>query len=63
MIAKIVVTPTKEIENWIVYFSPSKKVDVCLKNLEQLCILQNLLEDGILSLDEFTQQKRIVLQE
>ena len=56
VIAKIFVTQTKEIENWIVYFSSSKKVDVYLKNLEQLCILQNLLEDGILSLDKFTHQ-------
>ena len=45
-----------------VHFSPSKKVDIRMKNLEQLRVLQNLMEDGILSRDEFTEQKRIVLQ-
>ena len=46
-----------------VQFSPGKKVDIRMKNLEQLCILQSLLmEDGILSRDEFTEQKHIVLQ-
>lgn len=63
VIAKAFAPPTKEAENAPVHFSPSKKVDVRLKNLEQLRILKSLLEDGILSLDEFTQQKRIVLQE
>lgn len=43
-------------------FSPGKKVDIRMKNLEQLRILQKLREDGILSQDEFTEQKRIVLQ-
>ena len=33
-----------------------------MKNLEQLHILQNLMEDSILNQDEFTEQKRIVLQ-
>ena len=45
-----------------VHFSPGKKVDIRMKNLEQLRVLQNLMEDGILSQDEFTEQKRIVLQ-
>ena len=44
------------------HFSPGKKVEIRMKNLEQLRILQNLMEDGILSRDEFTEQKRIVLQ-
>ena len=34
-----------------------------MTNLEQLRILQNLMEDGILNQDEFAEQKRIVLQE
>lgn len=63
VIAKAFAPQTKDAENVPVHFSPSKKVDVRLKNLEQLRILQNLLEDGILSFEEFTQQKRIVLQE
>ena len=44
------------------HFSPGKKVEIRMKNLEQLRILQNLMEDGILSRDEFSEQKRIVLQ-
>ena len=63
VIAKAFAPPTKDAENAPIHFSPSKKVDVRLNNLEQLRILQRLLEDGILSFDEFTQQKRIVLQE
>lgn len=45
-----------------VHFSPGKKVDIRMKNLEQLRVLQSLMEDGILSEDEFSEQKRIVLQ-
>ena len=41
--------------------SPSKKVDLRMKNLEQLHQLQQLLEDGILSQEEFASQKKIVL--
>ena len=43
-------------------FSPGKKVDIRMKNLEQLRVLQSLMEDGILNKKEFTEQKRIVLQ-
>ena len=42
-------------------FSPSKKIDLQMKNLEQLRQLQQLKEDGILSQDEFQSQKKIVL--
>lgn len=63
VIAKAFAPPAKEAENVAVHFSPRKKVDVRLKNLEQLRILQSLLEDGILSIEEFTQQKCIVLRE
>lgn len=42
VIAKAFAPPTKEAENAPVHFSPSKKVDVRLKNLEQLRILQSL---------------------
>ena len=33
-----------------------------VKNLEQLHVLQSLMEDAILSRDEFTEQKHNVLQ-
>ena len=42
--------------------SPSKIVDVRMKNLEQLRMLQSLLDDGVLNQEEFLAQKRIVLQ-
>lgn len=42
-------------------FSPSKKIDLRMKNLEQLRQLQQLKEDGIISPDEFHSQKKIVL--
>ena len=42
--------------------SPGKKVDIRMWNLEQLRFLQSLREDGTLSEEEFTEQKRIVLQ-
>ena len=42
--------------------SPSKTVDIRIKNLEQLRVLQGLCEDGILTEDEFLSPKRIVLQ-
>lgn len=42
--------------------SPGKKVDIRMRNLEQLRFLQSLREDGTLSEEEFTEQKRIVLQ-
>ena len=45
-----------------VHFSPGKKVDIRMKNLEQLRVLQSLMEDGILSEAEFLEQKCIVLQ-
>ena len=45
-----------------VRFSPGKKVDIQMKNLEQLRVLQSLMEDGILNKEEFAEQKRIVLQ-
>ena len=37
-------------------------MDIRMKNLEQLRVLQSLMEDGILNEKEFTEQKRIVLQ-
>ena len=43
-------------------FLSKQKLDIQMKNLEQLHILQNLMEDSILNQDEFTEQKRIVLQ-
>ena len=34
-----------------VHFSPGKKVDIHMRNLEQFRVLQSLMEDGILSRD------------
>lgn len=42
--------------------SPSKVVDIRMKNLEQLRCLQQLREDGILTNEEFLLQKSIVLK-
>ena len=39
-----------------------KKLDQRMKNLEQLRQLQKLLEDGVLSHEEFDSQKKIVVQ-
>ena len=41
--------------------SPGKKLDLRMKNLEQLRQLQKLFEDGILSQEEFDSQKKIVV--
>ena len=42
--------------------SPSKVVDIRMKNLEQLRCLQQLREDGILTEEEFLLQKNIVIK-
>ena len=63
VIARAIVNP-KELQNEEhnpVRLSPNKKVDIRMTNLEQLRILQNLMEDGILNQDEFAEQKRIEL--
>ena len=44
------------------YVSPSKSVDLRMKNLEQLRVLKGLLEDGILSNEEFSEQKQKILK-
>ena len=41
--------------------SPGKTVDLCMKNLEQLRYIQRLMEDGILSNQEFLEQKSIIM--
>ena len=41
--------------------SPGRAADVRMKNYEQLRYLQSLLDDGILSLDEFCEQKQTIL--
>ena len=66
VIAKAIVNP-KALQDvtateQTVRFSPGKKVDIRMKNLEQLRVLQCLMEDGILSQDESTEKKRIVLK-
>ena len=42
--------------------SPGKLTDVRMKNLEQLCCMQKLLEDGTFSQEEFLEQKEIILK-
>jgi len=42
--------------------SPGKAVDLRMKNLQQLCYLQSLYEDNILSDQELAEQKQIVLE-
>ena len=42
--------------------SPLKAADLRMKHLEQLRFLQQLMEDGIISKDEFAEQKEIVLK-
>ena len=56
--AKVLSPPTTPSQSMC---SPSKVVDIRMKNLEQLCCLQQLREDGILTEEEFHMQKRIVL--
>ena len=46
----------------LVKCSPSKTVDIRMKNLEELRCLQHLRQDGILTEEEFSLQKNIVLQ-
>ena len=41
--------------------SPGRVADVRMKNLEQLRFIQHLLDDGILSSEEFDEQKHIIL--
>ena len=42
--------------------SPSKAVDLRMKNYEQLRIIQQLFEDGILDEKEYTEQKGNILE-
>ena len=42
-------------------FCPSKRVDLRMKNLVQLCKLKQPLDDGILTHEELNSQKKIVL--
>ena len=41
--------------------SPSKTVELRLKHFEQLRYLQSLLEDGVLTNEEFAEQKKNIL--
>ena len=41
--------------------SPSKSVDLRMKNLQQLCYTQQLFEDNILIEEEYTDQKQNIL--
>lgn len=45
----------------VVGVSPGKTAEVRMKNLEQLRYIQQLMEDGILSQEEFVEQKKIIL--
>ena len=53
--------PLGSLENNVQYLSPSKTVEVRLKNLEQLKLIQQLFEDSILTKDEYLEQKAIIL--
>ena len=55
-------SPSSENYNPTAQFSPSKKITLRMKNLDQLRQLQQLQEDGILSQEEFQSQKKIVLE-
>ena len=41
--------------------SPCKSVDLHMKNLQQLCFIQQLFDDNILSQEEFMEQKGRIL--
>lgn len=43
------------------YSSPSRKTDLKLKNLEQLRLLKQLLDNGVLTPLEYSEQKNIIL--
>ena len=60
-IAKAFSPSQASVETQKVPFSPGKKLDLRMKNLEQLRQLQKLYEDGILSQEEFDAQKKIVV--
>lgn len=46
----------------LVGISPGKAADIRMKNLEQLRYTQQLMEDGILTPEEFVEQKKIILK-
>ncbi len=54
-------SPLSQIYSNSQYVSPSKMVDVRLKNLEQLKIIQQLRDDNILTSEEYLEQKDIIL--
>ena len=41
--------------------SPGRLVDIRMKNYEQLCYLQSLFDDGILTEEEYAEQKKSIL--
>ena len=54
-------TPTTSVSNTPVSsmgISPGKTADIRMKNLQQLCFLQQLMEDRIISEQEFLEQKK-----
>jgi hypothetical protein len=56
------VPPSPSPTSTAVGMSPLKAADLRMKHLEQLRYLQQLMEDGIISKDEFVEQKEIVLK-
>ena len=46
---------------YILVYPPSKVVDLRMKNFELLRYLQQLFDDGSLSLDEYNEQKKNIL--
>ena len=55
------VTPVSSTKSCRSGVSPGKLADVRMKNLEQLRCMQKLMEDGILSQEEFREQKEIIM--
>ena len=57
--------PTTSVPNIPASFvgiSPGKAADILMKNLQQLRFLQQLMEDRIISEQEFLEQKNIILR-
>ena len=61
-VAKVFASSTQAAVNTATVASPGKCTDLRLKNLEQLRLLQLLKQDGVLSTEEFVEQKSIILE-
>jgi hypothetical protein len=54
-------TPTSNDTSHQAGVSPGRAIDLRMKNYEQLRYVQQLLDDGVLSKDEYTEQKQGIL--